>query len=60
MDSETIRKSKERFDRYKEAGVIVKGDYDDRRWTITDEVNRGTVISLQLDEVRFIRETASL
>lgn len=38
----------------------MKGDYDDRRWTITDEVNRGTVISLQLDEVRFIRETASL
>ena len=59
MDYETIRKSRELFEKYKCAGIIMSGDYDDRQWTITDEVNRGAVINLQLDEVRFVREAGS-
>ena len=59
MDCETIWKSRALFERYKEAGIITQGDYDDRQWMITDEVYRGAVINLQLDEVHFARETGS-
>lgn len=58
MDDEAIQKSKSIFEQYKGRGVIVAGEYGDRQWRLTDEVKKGAVISFQIDEVHFARETA--
>lgn len=58
MDSDTIQKSKELFEWYKQQGIIIAGEYEDRQWTMTDEVNKGMTISFQIDEVHFAQETA--
>lgn len=57
MDHDTIQKSRELFKLYVHKGVIISGGYDDRQWTMTDEVHKGEIISFQLDEVQFVTET---
>lgn len=58
LNSDTIRKSQNLFERYKQQGIISTGAYGDRHWTMTDGVTKGTLINFQLDEVHFARETA--
>lgn len=60
MDQETIMKSREVFASFKKAGVIVAGEYHDRQWAISDEVQKGVTISFQVNEIHFASETAKL
>ena len=57
MNSETIKKSMERFVQFKREGIIVADSYEDKQWTITDEVVKGAVINFQIDEIHYVRET---
>lgn len=58
MDQETIMKSRETFESFRKTGIIVAGEYDDRQWTVSNEVKKGASISFQVDEIHFINETA--
>ena len=51
IDNESIAESREVFASYKSRGVIILGDYDDPKWTMTDEVRKQVPIDFTFSEV---------
>lgn len=51
IDNESIAESREVFASYKSRGVIILGDYDDPKWTMTDEVRKQVTIDFTFSEV---------
>ena len=60
MDQATIMKSRDAFESFRKAGIIVAGEYDDRHWTLSNEVQKNVTISFQVNEIHFVTETAKL
>lgn len=58
FDEEQIENSKEQFDFFKATGMIISGEYNARRWLVTDEVRAVITINFTIDEVHFVREAA--
>lgn len=60
MDQATIMKSRDAVESFRKAGIIVSGEYDDRQWIISNEVQKNVTISFQVNEIHFVSETAKL
>lgn len=58
MDKQTISRSREQFDYYRQAGIITAEKYEDMQWIISNEVIKGTALNYRIDEVHFSRVTA--
>ncbi len=57
LDVKTIEKSKARFEQLKKEHVILSGNYNDRRWIMSNEVAKNVSISFQINELHFANET---
>lgn len=58
LNPETIQKSQELFELYRQTGIIKADAYDSKKWTMTDEVHKGVELNFEVDELHCIRETA--
>lgn len=55
LTEEVIRQSREKFERFRELGIIHAKRYEDSSWIITDEVRKNITLDFAIDELAYAK-----